>query len=64
MSKSTHAKIPTRPVRSPKDRQILGFKKDGITIARPPFAPSSFTVRELEKAVRGLKRDKANAEAG
>lgn len=64
MSKNAKTKVVTKTASSSKERQILGYTKDGIAIVRPPFAPSSFTVRDLQKAVRGLKRDNISSDAG
>jgi hypothetical protein len=42
-------------VRSAATGQFIGRTRDGIAIARPAFRPESFTVRQLERAIRAVK---------
>lgn len=44
--------------------QYLGRTKEGLLIPRPDFKPESFTLRELDKAVRAAKRRQAQTQAG
>ena len=50
--------------RSAATRQYLGRTKEGLLIPRPDFKPESFTLRELDKAVRAAKRRQAQTQAG
>jgi hypothetical protein len=49
--------------RSVRAGQFIGRTKDGLLIPRPDFKPESFSLRELDKAIRAAKRRQA-AEAG
>jgi hypothetical protein len=44
--------------------QFLGRASDGTLIARPSFKPVSFTVRELERAIRTVREREDKAVAG
>lgn len=50
--------------RSKRTGPFIGRTKDGILIPRPDFKPESFTLRELDRAVRAVKRRRAETQAG
>ena len=50
-----------RPART---GQFLGRTEDGLLIPRPDFKPESFTLRELDRAIRAAKQRRAAAQAG
>jgi hypothetical protein len=50
--------------RSARAGQFIGRTKDGLLIPRPNFKPESFTLRELDKAIRAAKRRQAATQAG
>jgi hypothetical protein len=60
------AKPPKRPraKRSPSRNQFLGRTEDGLLIPRPDFMPVSFTLRELDRAIRAAKRRQAADQVG
>jgi hypothetical protein len=61
----TAKQISSRTVeRSAKTGRFIGRTKDGLLIPRPDFKPESFTLRELDKAIRAAKRRQAAAQAG
>ena len=49
---------------SSRSGQFLGQTSDGVRIARPPFKPEGFTVRELQKAVRALRKTDTDTKLG
>ena len=53
-----------RVTRSATTGQFIGRTKDGIAIVRPAFRPESFTVRELERAIRAVKARNSRPVAG
>jgi hypothetical protein len=60
-------KISTRPkttMRDSRSGQFLGQTSDGTWIARPPFKPEGFTVRQLQKVIREMRKEEANAKLG
>jgi hypothetical protein len=50
--------------RSAHSGQFIGRTKDGILIPRPDFKPESFTLSELDRAIRAVKRRRAETQAG
>lgn len=50
--------------RSAKTGRFIGRTKEGLLIPRPDFKPESFTLSELEKAIRAAKRRQAATPAG
>lgn len=63
MAKQARKATRTTVARSAKTGQFLGRTADGLLIPRPDFKPKSFTLRELDVAVRAVKRRQA-AQAG
>jgi hypothetical protein len=60
-------KISTRPkttMRDSRSGQFLGQTSDGTWIARPPFKPEGFTVRQLQKVIRELRKTDADRKLG
>jgi hypothetical protein len=62
MRKAAKAK-PSKVVRSSKTGQFIGRTKEGLLIPKPDFQPKSFTVRQLQEAIRAV-REEATAKAG
>lgn len=60
------AKTPSRkpPQRPARDSAYLGRTADGLLIPRPDFKPESFTLQQLDRAIRAAKRRQAAAQAG
>jgi hypothetical protein len=57
--------VSREPVRrSVRTGKFLGRTEDGILIQKPDFKPKSFTLRELDEAVRAVKRQQAAATTG
>jgi hypothetical protein len=50
--------------RSGQTGRFVGRTKDGLLIPRPDFKPKSFTMRELDEAVRAVKVRRAVSQAG
>ena len=63
MSKAPKQTRGIKTRRSSQTGQFLGRTKEGLLIPRPDFKPSSFTVRQLEEAIRAV-REEAAAKAG
>lgn len=65
-SMSKTAKSPTTVSigRNAQTGQFLGRAKDGTLIAKPDFKPVSFTVRELDRAIRAVRAREDKAQAG
>ena len=63
MSKAPKQSRESKVGRSSASGQFLGRTKDGILIPKPDFMPTSFTLRELDKAIRAAKRRQAEAQA-
>ncbi|MGB6118566.1 MAG: hypothetical protein WBF87_10120 [Mesorhizobium sp.] len=61
MAKATA--IRAKPRREAQSGQYIGRTKEGLLIPKPDFRPASFTVRELQKAIREVRREAA-ADAG
>ena len=51
-------------VRSAKSGQFLGRTRDGIAVAKPAQTPKSFSVSELRRVVRDVKREETARKAG
>jgi len=64
MAKTAPKRTSDRSKRSAASGQFLGRTEDGLLIPRPDFKPESFTLRELDRAVRAAKRRQAAAQAG
>ena len=62
MRKAAKAKA-SKVVRSSKTGQFIGRTKEGLLIPKPDFKPKSFTVRQLQEAIRAV-REEATAKAG
>lgn len=56
------AKIARKP--RPDAPASLGRTKEGVLIARPDFKPKSFTLRQLDEAIRAVKQRQAASQAG
>lgn len=52
-----------RDDRLPEAGKYIGRTKEGLLIPRPDFKPANFTVRELQEAIRAVRRE-AIAKAG
>jgi hypothetical protein len=63
MSKAVKTKPSGSAGRSVRSGQFIGRTKEGFLVPKPDFKPSSFTVRELEEAVRAAKRRQAATQA-
>ena len=61
LSTNTQSKTVTRDSRT---GQFLGQTRDGTWIARPPFKPEGFTVRQLQKVIREMRKEEADAKLG
>ena len=55
MAKQARKATGTTVGRSAKTGQFLGRTTDGLLIPKPDFKPKSFTLRELDEAVRAVK---------
>jgi hypothetical protein len=64
MAKAATKRTETWTKRSASTGQFIGRTKEGLLIPRPDFKPESFTLRELDKAVRAAKRRQAATQAG
>ncbi len=51
-------------VRSAKSGQFLGRTRDGIAVAKPAQTPKSFSLGELRRVVRDVKREETARKAG
>jgi hypothetical protein len=61
----TAKQVPSRTFgRSDKTGRFIGRTKDGLLIPRPDFKPESFTLSELDKAIRAAKRRQTATQAG
>jgi hypothetical protein len=47
--------------RGSRNGQILGRTSDGTRIVKPGFKPDGFTVRELQKVIRDVRKTEAKA---
>ena len=56
VTKKTSDRSVKRPART---GQFLGRTEDGLLIPRPAFKPESFTLRELDRAIRAAKQRQA-----
>jgi len=54
---------PGKAARPPQSGQYIGRTREGLLIPKPKFKPQSFTVRELQQAIRDVRREAA-AKAG
>jgi hypothetical protein len=50
--------------RSATGSEIYGRTREGLAIAKPAFKPKSFSVSELERVMRDVKREEAARRAG
>lgn len=64
MAKAATKRTDTWTKRSDSTGQFIGRTEEGLLIPRPAFKPESFTLRELDKAVRAAKRRQAETQAG
>jgi hypothetical protein len=65
MAKTAIRKSPSKTVpRDSRSGQFLGQASDGTWIARPPFKPEGFTVRQLQKVIRELRKTEADPKLG
>lgn len=64
MSKAPKQTRGIKTGRSSQTGQFIGRTKEGILIPKPDFKPSSFTVRQLEEAIRAVRRRQAAGQAG
>lgn len=64
MKTTAKSKSTRKPAASSKSGQFLGRSKDGILIVRPDFKPKSFTVEQLQKAIREVRKREADSKAG
>jgi DNA-binding protein len=51
-------------VRDTQSGRFIGRANDGTRIMRPSFRPQGVTVREIEQAVRAVRRRDEEAKAG
>jgi hypothetical protein len=61
ISANTRTNKITRAARS---GQFIGRTSDGTLIARPPFKPEGFTVRQLQKVIQDMRKEEADAKLG
>jgi hypothetical protein len=64
MAKSAKKSTTNTVARSAKSGQFLGRTRDGIAVAKPAQTPKSFSVSELRRAVRDVKREETARKAG
>jgi hypothetical protein len=50
--------------RSAKRDEILGYTPEGLPVWKPSFPPKSFTVAELDRVMREIKKREAARTAG
>lgn len=53
---------PAKPARRERS-DYIGRTEEGLLIPRPPFRPSSFTVRELQNAIRAMREAEGRGDA-
>jgi len=63
MAKTAKTPAASNLRRSASSGQFIGRTSDGILIPKPDFKPQSFTVRQLQEAIRAV-REKIAAQAG
>lgn len=55
--------VKTRAKRTTRSSDYIGRTKEGLLIPKPDFQPKSFTVRQLQEAIRAV-REEAAAKVG
>jgi len=64
MAKSAKNGSHKKASRSATSGEIYGRTREGLAIAKPAFKPKSFSVSELERVMRDVKREEAARKAG
>ena len=56
MARSIKNGRPKKASHAAKGDEIYGYTREGLPVWKPAFKPKSFTVHELQRAVREVKR--------